>query len=247
MCGGGFFRDSIILVTGATGCGKTLLTTEFIAGGAAKGERCLLLAFEESRDQLGRNADGWGVDFEQLEKDGRLMVECAYPESAGLEDHLIKIKKLIDEFKPNRIAVDSLTALERVSTLKGYREFVIGLTSFIKHKEIGGLFTATTPTLLGGSSVTEAHISTITDSIILLRYVEMFGEMRRGITVLKMRGSMHEKDIREFTIDQEGMHVGKPFRNISGILAGNPKQATSEELARLGSLFEDLGRTPDKT
>jgi circadian clock protein KaiC len=238
MCGGGFFRDSIILVTGATGCGKTLMTTEFIAGGAAKGERSLLLAFEESRDQLFRNADGWGIDFEDLEKKGKLKVVCVYPEAAGLEDHLIRIKKLVEEFKPNRLAVDSLSALERVASLKGYREFVIGLTSFIKHHEIGGLFTATTPTLMGGTSVTEAHISTITDSIILLRYVEILGEMRRGITVLKMRGSKHDKDIREFTIDDKGMHVGNPFRNITGILSGFPQQVSMEEIARVSNLFE---------
>lgn len=237
MCGGGFFRDSIILVTGATGCGKTLMTTEFIAG-AASGERSLLLAFEESRDQLFRNATGWGVDFEELEKQGKLKVVCAYPESAGLEDHLIRIKKLVEDFKPHRMAVDSLSALERVGSLKGYREFVIGLTSFIKHREIGGLFTATTPTLVGGTSVTEAHISTITDSIILLRYVEILGEMRRGITVLKMRGSKHDKDIREFTIDGKGMHVGKAFRNVTGILSGFPQHVSTEELARVSGLFE---------
>lgn len=237
MCDGGFFRDSIILVTGATGCGKTLMCTEFIAGGARNNERSLLFAFEESRDQLFRNATGWGVDFRKLEKEGSLRVECVYPESAGLEDHLIKMKKMIEEFKPQRVAVDSLSALERVSTLKGYREFVIALTSFIKHQEIGALFTATTPTLLGGSSVTEAHISTITDSIILLRYVEMYGVMRRGLTVLKMRGSMHEKDIREFTIDGEGMHIGAPFRHVSGILSGFPQAAPPDELARLSGMF----------
>ncbi len=239
MCGGGFFRDSIILVTGATGCGKTLMTTEFIAGGAKQGEQCLLLAFEESRDQLFRNATGWGVDFEKMQEEGTLKVVCAYPESMSLEDHLIRIKRYIDDFQPNRLAVDSLSALERVSTLKGYREFAIGLTSFIKHHEICGLFTATTPTLMGGTSVTEAHISTITDSIILLRYVEIFGEMRRGVTVLKMRGSMHDKDIREFSIDGNGMHVGKPFRNVSGILSGFPQQVAQEELARLGGLFRE--------
>lgn len=237
MCGGGFFRDSIILVTGATGCGKTLMCTEFIAGGAREGEKCLLLAFEESRDQLFRNARGWGVDFDRMEKEGTLKVVCVYPETAGLEDHLVRMRTLIDEFRPNRLAVDSLSALERVSTLKGYREFVIGLTSFIKHREIGGLFTATTPTLIGGASVTEAHISTITDSIILLRYVEMLGEMRRGITVLKMRGSMHDKDIREFVIDGKGMHVGRPFRNVTGILSGFPQQVPMDELARVNRLF----------
>jgi circadian clock protein KaiC len=148
------------------------------------------------------------------------------------------MKSIIDEFKPDRIVVDSLSALERVSTLKGYREFVIALTSFIKHHEIGGLFTATTPTLMGGTSITEAHISTITDSIILLRYVELFGEMRRGITVLKMRGSMHDKEIREFDIDGEGMHIGKAFRNITGILSGFPQQLPTQDFTRMNDLFQ---------
>ncbi|MFY7934449.1 MAG: circadian clock protein KaiC, partial [Microcystis aeruginosa] len=219
MCGGGFFRDSVILVSGATGTGKTLMVTEFMAGGVTNGERCLIFAFEESREQLFRNATGWGVDYDRMEKEGKLKVVCRYPETTGLENHLIMMKEIIEEFQPNRVAVDSLSALERVSNLKGFREFIIGLTSFIKQKEVGGLFTSTTPTLLGGSSITEAHISTITDSIILLRYVEMYGEMRRGITVLKMRGSMHDKDIREFSIDHQGMHIGQPFRNVTGILA----------------------------
>ncbi len=244
MCGGGFFRDSIILVSGATGTGKTLMVTEFMAGGAANRERCLLLAFEESREQLFRNASGWGFDFEQMEKDGQLKVVCEYPEVMGLEDHLIRMKAIIDEYKPNRIAVDSLSALERVSTVKGFREFVIGLTSFIKQAETAGLFTSTTPTLLGGTSITEAHISTITDSIILLRYVEMFGEMRRGLTVLKMRGSKHDKDIREFTIDGKGMHIGKPFREVSGILSGNIMRTTPDEINRLSELFSDHENSP---
>jgi circadian clock protein KaiC len=239
MCGGGFFRDSIILVSGATGTGKTLMVTEFMAGGVQNNERCLVFAFEESREQLFRNATGWGVDFQQMEKEGKLKVVCRYPETTGLENHLINMKETIKEFKPNRVAVDSLSALERVSNLKGFREFIIGLTSFIKQQEIGGLFTSTTPTLLGGSSITEAHISTITDSIILLRYVEMYGEMRRGITVLKMRGSMHDKDIREFTIDHQGMHIGHPFRNVTGILAGTPMYTTQTEVERLSNLFDE--------
>jgi circadian clock protein KaiC len=247
MCGGGFFRDSIILVSGATGNGKTLMATEFIAGGAKNGERCLLLAFEESREQLMRNANGWGFDYEQMEKDGKLKFVCEYPETAGLEDHLIKIRSEIESFKPNRLVVDSLSALERVSSIKGFREFVIGLTSFIKHGEVAGLFTATTPSLMGGTSITETHISTITDSIILLRYVEMYGEMRRGLTVLKMRGSRHDKDIREYTIDGTGMHIGKPFRDITGIISGNPTRIQQGELGRIDELFAEVksGNLPE--
>lgn len=240
MCGGGLFRDSIILISGATGTGKTLMVTHFVAGAAAAGERCLLLAYEESREQLGRNAIGWGVDFDALEKEGKLKVVCEYPEAASLEDHLIHIKEQIDNFKPARVALDSVSALERISTIRGFREFVLAVTSFIKHKEITGLFTATTPTLTGGSSVTETHISSITDTIILLRYVELYGEMRRGVTVLKMRGSPHEKEIRELSIDHTGMHIGAPFRNVAGILAGNPVQIAVAEMERLDQLFSSV-------
>ncbi|MFL5555352.1 MAG: circadian clock protein KaiC, partial [Gemmatimonadaceae bacterium] len=240
MCGGGFFRDSVILVSGATGTGKTLTVTQFLEGGAKNGERCLLLAFEESREQLFRNAIGWGVDFEQMERDGMLRVVCDYPEIVGLEEWLVTIQSIIAEFKPNRVALDSLSALERVGTIKAFREFVIGITSFIKQQEITGLFTSTTASLMGGTSITETHISTLTDSIVLLRYVEMFGEMKRGITVLKMRGSIHDKRIREFTIDQQGMHLGRPFRNITGILAGAPVQISPSDLERVwGALDAD--------
>lgn len=229
MCGGGFFRDSIILVSGATGTGKTLVTTEFIAGGLNCGERALLFAFEESREQLFRNGRDFGTDFEQMEKEQRLRIVCQYPEVMGLEDHLISMNKVIRDFKPSRIAVDSLSALERVSSPKGFREFVIGLASSIKEGQIAGLFTSTAPTLLGWSSITEAHISATTDSIILLRNVEMNGQMRRALTVLKMRGSRHDKDIREFLIDHRGMHIGKPYRNVTGILTDHPVEVTSGE------------------
>jgi circadian clock protein KaiC len=241
MCGGGFFRDSIILISGATGTGKTLTVAHFVKGAAEANEKCLLFAFEESREQLIRNATGWGLDFEGMEKAGMLKVVCDYPEVKGLEDHLIAMKQLINDFKPDRIAVDSMSALERVSSLKSFREFVIGLTSFIKHQEMTGLFTSTTPTLMGGTSITEAHISTITDSIILLRYVEIYGEMRRGLTVLKMRGSRHDKEIREFAIDQHGMHIGKAFRNVSGILGGFTTQLPQNEVERIAKLFEPAG------
>lgn len=223
MCAGGFFRDSIILVSGATGTGKTLLVTQFMNGGVKQGERSLLFAFEESREQLFRNAAGWNIDFEQLEQSGIMKVICLYPEVRGLEDHLIDMREAIEQFKPSRVAVDSLSALERAAQPHGFREFVIGMTSYMKTQEITGLFTATTPTLVGGASITETHISTITDTIILLRYVETFGRIKRGITVLKMRGSGHEKEIRELEINEKGMRIKAPFRKLVGVLSGHPQ------------------------
>lgn len=220
MCRGGFFRDSIVLVSGATGTGKTLLVTQFMAGGFEAGERCLLFAFEESRDQLVRNAEAWGFDYGRMEREERLKIVNRYPHATSIEDHLVDMLREIEAFRPTRVAIDSLSALERVTSLRGFREFVIAMTSSLKTREIAGLFTSTTAGLLGGGSVTEKHISTLTDSIILLRYVESFGRMRRAIAVLKMRGSDHEHDIHEYTIDGQGIHIHEPFRGVSGILAG---------------------------
>lgn len=220
MTSGGFFRDSVTLVSGATGTGKTLLVTHFLAGGVAAGERALLVGYEESRGQLFRNARSWGVDFEAMESDGRLKVVCLYPEAQSLPDHLLMIRELVEEFDPQRLAIDSLSALERIAPETGFREFLISLTSFIKKREIAGLCTATDKSLVGGHSASEQHISTLTDSIILLRYIQQAEFMHRGLIVLKMRGSEHDKQIRRFTIDASGMHLGQPLGDAPNVFGG---------------------------
>ncbi|MBF0165759.1 MAG: circadian clock protein KaiC [Magnetococcales bacterium] len=239
MAGGGLFRDSIFLVSGPTGGGKTLLATTFAAEGCRRGEKVLLLAYEESHAQLLRNAQSWGLDFQKWEEDGLLRVICQYPESMGLEDHLLLIQREIEKFRPRRLIMDSVSAMERVGQVRFFREFVIGLTSFAKQEEVCSLFTSTTPKLSGGDSITEAHISTITDAILLLRYVEINGILRRGVAVIKMRGSQHDKQIREFSIDDQGLHIGKPFTNVQNIILGIPSATMPSEVEQLGAMFEE--------
>jgi circadian clock protein KaiC len=91
---------------------------------------------------------------------------------------------------------------------------------------------------MGGDSITESNISTLTDSIILLRYVEMFGDVKRGLTVLKMRGSAHDKAIREFTIGKGGMHVGRAFGNVTGILSGSPVHVSPGDVERVWTQYD---------
>lgn len=236
MCGGGFFKDSIILVTGATGTGKTSLVCKFLEEGYRVGDRSILFAYEESRAQLSRNASSWGMDLEQMERDGLLKIICAYPESAGLEDHLQIIKSQIMTFKPGRFAIDSLSALARGVSQNAFRQFVIGATGFAKQEEITGFFTNTTDQFMGSHSITESHISTITDTIILLQYVEIRGEMSRAINVFKMRGSWHDKGIREYSISNQGALIKDSFRGYEGIISGSPSRieySEKEDLSRI--------------
>jgi circadian clock protein KaiC len=240
MCGGGFFKDSIILVTGATGTGKTLLVSKFLQDACGRGDRAILFAYEESRAQLSRNASSWGIDFEEMEQKGLLKILCAYPESAGLEDHLQMIKTEIAEFKPSRISIDSLSALARGVSNNAFRQFVIGVTGFAKQEEITGFFTNTTDHFLGSHSITESHISTITDTILMLQYVEIRGEMSRAINVFKMRGSWHDKGIREYSISDQGPDIRDSFRNFEGIISGTPTRVSIDEKMELSRIVKDV-------
>jgi circadian clock protein KaiC len=244
MCGGGFFKDSIILATGATGTGKTLLVSKFLQNACIHGDRAILFAYEESRAQLSRNASSWGIDFENLERQGLLKIICAYPESAGLEDHLQIIKSDIAEFKPSRIAIDSLSALARGVSNNAFRQFVIGVTGFAKQEEITGFFTNTAEQFMGSHSITDSHISTITDTIIMLQYVEIRGEMARALNVFKMRGSWHDKGIREYTISADGPKITDSFRNYERIISGSPTRVTVNEKAELSRIVKGFQDNP---
>ncbi len=240
MCGGGFFKDSIILATGATGTGKTLLVSKFIQNACLRGDRAILFAYEESRAQLSRNAYSWGIDFEEMEQNGLLKILCTYPESAGLEDHLQIIKSEIAEFKPSRIAIDSLSALARGVSNNAFRQFVIGVTGYAKQEEITGFFTNTTDQFMGSNSITDSHISTITDTILMLQYVEIRGEMARAINVFKMRGSWHDTGIREYTISEDGPDIKDSFRNYERIISGSPTRIPVDEKSELSRIVRGV-------
>jgi circadian clock protein KaiC len=222
MCGGGIFKDSIVLVSGATGTGKTMMVTEFLAAGLRANERGLFFSFEESKPQILRNATSWGVDFGDAERTGMLRIDSRYPERMGLEDLLVEMRHQIQEFKPARLAIDSLSVLDRVSSGISFREFVVGLTSLIKECELVALCTSTPGFGQGGHEPGLTQVSTITDAIILLRYVEIASAVHRCLTILKMRGSAHDKTITEYTIDDRGMHVQGPLTRHTGILGDAP-------------------------
>lgn len=210
MCNGGMFDRSLVLVTGATGTGKSLLATQFSAGGSSAGERALLLSFEESEEQIRRNAEAWGLDLERQEADGRLRILAVPPEAQTLEDHLLHMKASIADFQPDRVAIDSLTALQRVASVKSFRDYLLGLSFHIKQSAVLGLVTSASEDL-GSVGHGGLHVSTVSDSIIVLQYVSHGSLVGRAINVLKMRGSDHDKAIREYTIDDNGLHIGQPI------------------------------------
>jgi len=236
MCGGGALQASVILISGATGTGKSLLALEFLTAGSDE-DRALLIAFEESPEQIARNARGWGLGVDTLLASGRLRIQCQYPASATVERHLVTIADAIDEYKPTRLVVDGLSAIRHVANDRVFHEFVMAITALVKERQIVSVFTSA-PQLLGGVSASDIEASTLLDTIILLRFIEIYGELHRGIAILKMRGSDHDKTIRSLEIGPTGSRIGAPYRTTTGIIAGAALQLIGPEGARVEGLFE---------
>jgi len=230
MSKGGYFKNSIILVSGATGTGKTLTSNHFLAQGAENGQRCMLFGYEESEGQMIRNAKGWGMDFDEMREEGFLHLQYEFPESSNLEDRLVKMKQQVREFQPERVVLDSLTALKRYVSVSSFREFVLELSSFLKQEQITTIMTLSIPAMSAMDKLTDAHLSSLVDTIVMLRYVEQFGTIQRGIIILKMRGTDHEQFIRRFSIDETGMQVHDPFTNVSGVLSGSLSHRMGDDI-----------------
>jgi circadian clock protein KaiC len=222
MCGGGFYRDAIVLISGPSGTGKTLTSLRFVAAGLAAGERCLICTFDETQEQLFRNAAGWGLDLKAMRASGLLRVVSGYPEEASPEDHFLRLRRAIEEFAPSRLVIDTLSALERVVAPRSLFDFVIALMAVLRQKEITTVLTAT-PTgrlMSAGTSTVTMEIAGLADVWILLEYMERVGEIRRAIAVLQSRASAHDQSVRGVTIDEAGMHIGERLRGISHVLKG---------------------------
>lgn len=231
ICGGGWFKDSVVLVSGATGTGKTLIGCEFAQSAVRSGERALLVSFEESRSQFFRNARSWGIDLREPDRSGLLRLEFRRPERMLLEDLLLDLRRMLDEFEPTRMVIDGLTALERTSLPDAFREFSVAVTSLLKEREVTVVFTETTTFDMNLGQSTESHISTMTDAIVLLRYVESGGSAHRALMVLKMRGSRHESGVREYTITDDGLQILGPMPGVVGFIPGSPSAPTATATA----------------
>ncbi len=180
-----------------------------------------------------------------MEASGLLRVVSEYPEVASPEEHFLRIRRVIEDFGPSRVAIDTLSALERIVSSRALLDFVIALGAVLRHHEIATLLTSA-PTGRVTPTVTPAiamEVASLTDVTILLRYVEAQGEIQRGIAVLQSRGSAHDHSIRQFEIDDTGMHIGEPMRGVSNVLsAANPSPgglaqtayAASSDLATSG-------------
>ncbi len=228
MLQGGFLPQTANLVEGAPGTGKTTLGMQFIYHGiVACGEPGLILTFEEFPQQYYNDAANFGWDFRQMEREGKLRVVMTSPEvtKADLEQVGGRIERLVQEIGAKRILVDSLSHFDRLSEDPAHlRSIVYGFVNALKREGLTSVLTRENMALLGEAEETDDALTFLVDSYTLLRYVEIESVIRKALLVLKMRGSNHDKGIRQFEITSRGIEVRAPFEGREGIMSGSPRR-----------------------
>jgi circadian clock protein KaiC len=223
MGGKGFYRGSSILVSGTSGTGKTSVATHFTDAACRRGERCLYFAFEESPQQIVRNMRSIGIDLEPWVRKGLLLFQAARPTYGGIEQHLLVTHQRISSFHPNVVVVDPITNLLMVSTLNEVRSMLTRLVDFLKTEQITAIFTS----LVAGSGTaleaSEADISSLMDTWLLLQSIEVGGERNRALYVLKSRGMEHSNQIREFLLTNDGIRLLDVYLGAEGVLTGSAR------------------------
>jgi circadian clock protein KaiC len=225
MLGGkGYYRGSSILVSGTAGTGKTTLAASFAHATAKRGERVLYLAFEESPRQLVRNMKSVGLDLQPLVDKGLIRMHASRPTFHGLEMHLVQIHKMVQEFEPAAVIIDPISNFSSGGTVADAQMMLLRLIDFLKSLQVTTLMTHLTS---GGRAMeaTDVGISSIIDTWLLVRDIELGGERNRGLYVLKSRGMKHSNQIREFVITSQGIDLLDVYVGPEGVLTGSMRAA----------------------
>jgi circadian clock protein KaiC len=235
MLGGGYHKGSSILVSGGSGTGKTSVAACLVAT-CVKGERAIFFSFEESPAQLTRNMSSIGLNLANLQKKKLLRVISTRPSGFGLETHLFAIYKSIEEFKPAMVVLDPVTDFTPIGNKNEIRAMMTRLVDHLKTKGITALLTSSQgPLEVDGSALdSNAGISSLIDTWIVLQSFEVAGERNRAISVRKSRGTAHSNQIREFVISNRGLTLIGAYRDSAGFVTGSAREAQQRHDASNG-------------
>jgi circadian clock protein KaiC len=221
LAGKGFYRGSTVLLSGTAGTGKSSLAACLADATCKRGECCLYFSFEESPAQIIRNMKAIGLKLEPHVRKGLLKFHAARPTVQGLEMHLVLMHKLIEQFQPSVVVLDPVSNMHSAGTVDESANLFIRLIDFLRKRKITGYLVNLTS---GGSKsleMTEEGLSSMVDTWLLLRDVEVGGERNRLMYVLKSRGMAHSNQVREFLITSKGLKLVDVYLGANGVLTGS--------------------------
>jgi circadian clock protein KaiC len=224
MGGHGFYRGSSVLVSGMAGSGKTSVAAHFAEAACVRGERCLFFAFEESPAQIVRNMAAVGVGLGRWVERGLLRFSASRPSLFGLEMHLAKVHREIAEFAPSAVVIDPISSLIQAGVQSDVYAMLLRLIDYLKAEQITALFTNLSHGIIE-MGVTDAGVSSLMDTWLLLLNREAAGEYNRQLYVLKSRGMAHSNQVREFVLSGQGMELRPVYLGREGFLTGSARLA----------------------
>lgn len=236
MLGGpGYYRGSTVLLTGTAGTGKSSMAAQLARSTCARGERCLYFSFEESPAQILRNMKSIGIDLAPFVRKNLLRFHTTRPTVHGLEMHLVRMHKLIAEFKPTVVVVDPISNMRAAGTLDESTNMLVRLVDFLRKSNILGFLISLSAQ---GKAIesTDEGLSSMVDTWLLLRDVESNGERNRLLYILKSRGMAHSNQVREFLITPGGIRLVDAYLGEAGVLTGSARLAQEAREAREAQL-----------
>jgi circadian clock protein KaiC len=205
MLTGGYKRGTSVLIPGSPGTGKTTIASAFAQAACARSEKTLFLAFEESEETVIANMLSPGIDLRPALQAGKLRFITAMPEAMGAEEHLFTALRAVAAFQPRLVIVDALSSISRMGTDQAAFEYAMRLLLDCKERGITCLFTNQLFGTNPDSSFAGVGISSLIDTVILLRFVESGGMLHRTLLIRKARGSAHSTECHEFRITDHGL------------------------------------------
>jgi circadian clock protein KaiC len=234
LTGGGFHRGSSILLSGVAGSGKSSIAAAFMDAACRTGERALYFSFEESADQTMRNMKSIGIDLRRWRDAGLLKMQPSRPTFYSLEMHLAIMMREVARFKPSVVALDPISAFLDSGEQSDVQSTLLRMIDYLKSHGITGVFTHLAHE--HGKAQTDAGLSSLMDSWILLLNREVNGEFNRELYLLKARGISHSNQVREFIMSDRGIHLIPPYLGEHGALTGSARRAEEARARRAETL-----------
>jgi len=230
LLGGGFLRGTSSVVSGASGLGKSLLGLQFLLAGAKGGEKGAFVSLEERPKELLRFASGFSFEFSEFVEDGTVSLLYRVPAELDFYELGCAIQRLCEQRSISRLVFDSISTLAvRIPEEHQFRNQVYLLVDYLKSRGITTILIDETHELFEQPLVTTHGVSSVVDTAILMRYVEVNAKMFRVLTVLKSRGVSHSKDIVGYEITGDGIVIGERFKSLGGLLRGSPHKSSIDE------------------
>jgi len=215
MLGGGVYGSTTTLISGATGSGKTLLALSFLLDVARKGEPALLVTFEEGAEQLIRNAEAFDWQLADLVAQGLIDIMHVSPAELNVDRHAFVVRERADRLGAKIVAIDSISAFEAVVPDQAkYQSYLWAINDYFKRNGVTVIMTAESRSPFEAMEISSRAVSFVADNIIFVRYVEIAGEIKRVVGVLKMRGSRHDRYLRELIVDPPRLAIGMVLEQV---------------------------------